>query len=126
MPPSQSSPTPSPLSCGTCHQPILPQYYFCPNCGTKVHEPPLLTTTTAQLGIYFLSIILPSLCFLFIGKWKGIQYLKSNDKKARTIGIIACGLLFISTIFTFWYAYTLTQKMVQSSMVGINADLDGY
>lgn len=112
--------------CLVCHQTILPEYYFCPNCGTKIHLPPLATTLQAQIFLYGLSIILPSLCFLFIKKWDGVRYLQSSDQKPKTIGAIACVLLVTSTILTFWYAYSYTQQLVQSSIKNINSSMDGY
>ncbi len=116
------SPTPSEI-CLVCHQPIRQEYYFCPNCGTKLHAPPLSTSVTSQAWLYFLSIILPSLAFLFITKWKGLEYLRAKDEKTRIVGIIACVLLLVSTILTFWYAYAITQAMLQKTLNGaINLD----
>lgn len=110
------------LLCGTCHQKIFPEYYFCPNCGTKIHEPPLSTTPSTQLSLYAFSLILPAICFLFVNKWKGIKYLESQDKQARTVGIIASCILIISTVLTFWYAYTVTQKILGQALQGVNLE----
>lgn len=114
------------LSCRVCHQDILPQFYFCPNCGTKIAEPPLLTTFSSQLGLYLFSAILPLICFLFVTKWKGFSYIRSQDAKARTVGFIAFTTLVLSTILTSWYAYTYTQKITQSLLKsqtsGVNLD----
>ena len=109
--------------CQVCHQLILPTYYFCPNCGTKVNSAPLSTTLGKQFGIYLFSIILPSICFLFITRWPGLNYFKSNDPKARLIGEIAFTLLILSTILTFWYAFSWTQSAVQSFSNSLNAEL---
>ena len=109
--------------CETCHQPILPTYYFCPNCGTKINSAPLSTTVGKQFGIYLFSIILPSICFLFITRWPGLKYFRSSDPKAKIIGEIALTLLILSTIFTFWYAYSWTQHVVQSTIDSMNVDL---
>lgn len=113
-------------SCAFCHQPLLPQYYFCPNCGKQIHQPPLPTGIGAQLSLYALSIILPSLCFLFIRNWKGIEYLKEKNGTSKIIGTIACTLLLLSTVLTFWYAYKVTQDIVQKAMKSTEANMNDF
>ena len=110
-------------TCPVCHQPILPQYYFCPNCGNKINSAPLETGINAQLWIYFLSAILPMIGYLAIGKWKGIKYARSKDSKTKNIGIIACIILALSTIITIWLAYIWTEDAIQSSINSINTDM---
>jgi hypothetical protein len=110
--------------CPNCHQPTLPQYYFCPNCGTKLNQAPLSTTVMAQLKIYAFSIILPMLCFLFVTSWQGVKYFKSKDPKAKQIGQIAWVLLILSTIVTIWLVVVWTQDYINSTVAGINMDLN--
>ena len=110
-------------TCPSCHQPVLPSYYFCPNCGFNLRPAPLSTSSGTQLLIYAHSIILPSLLFITISKWKGYTYLKSPDPAEKQIGAIAMFLLVCSTIFTFWYAYTWTMNYVNESIAAINSDL---
>ena len=120
-------PTPvTPSICPTCHQPVIPQYYFCPNCGTKLNLAPLSTTLTAQLKVYAFSIILPMICFLFIGKWPGNKYYKSTDPKTKRIGLIAWTLLVLSTIITIWLVVIWTQGVIQSSINSINTDMGSF
>ena len=109
--------------CSVCHQPILPQYYFCPNCGAKLNSAPLSTTFATQAWIYALSIILPMTCFIFIKKWPGVKYFKSDDPKAKTIGQIAWFLIILSTIVTIWLVVVWTRKAIQSSINSINTDM---
>lgn len=111
--------------CPTCHQPTLPQYYFCPNCGTKLNQAPLSTSAGAQLLLYAFSIILPPMCFLFVNKWQGMRYLKSKDPKVKQIGQIAWALLILSTILTIWLVVVWTQSYINSTVAGINADMSG-
>lgn len=111
--------------CSACHQPILPQYYFCPNCGAKINSAPLSTTAGTQAWIYAFSIILPMLCFIFVTKWPGIKYYKSNDLKTHRIGQIAWAILILSTIATIGLAYFWTEQMIQSSINSINTDFSG-
>lgn len=114
-----------PLLCTNCHIELLPTYYFCPNCGTSAHELPLSTTTWTQTQLYMFSIILPLICFLTISKWKGLKYLRSQEKEARVVGIIACTLLVVSTIFTVYFTIIATEKLIQNTMNSVNVDVDG-
>jgi hypothetical protein len=109
--------------CPVCHQPILPSYYFCPNCGAKLNAAPLSTTSTAQAKLYAHSIILPLLCFFTASRWQGIRYFKSSDPKTKQIGLIACILITLSTILLVWYAIIWTQQEIQSQVNSINADM---
>jgi len=112
-------------ACPICHQPVLPQYYFCPNCGAKINSAPLSIAVGTQLWIYAFSVILPMICFIFVTKWPGMKYYKSKDPKIHQIGQIAWALLIISTIVTIWLAFVLTQEMIQSSVNSINTDFSG-
>jgi surface polysaccharide O-acyltransferase-like enzyme len=111
--------------CQVCHQPILPTYYFCPNCGVKLNSAPLSTSVATQIGIYLFSIILPSILFLFITRWPGLKYFKSNDKKTKLIGEVALTLLILSTIFTFYFTYIWTQSAMQELNNALNTSLNG-
>lgn len=113
------------VTCPVCHQPVLSQYYFCPNCGAKINSASLSTTAGTQTWIYLFSIILPMICFIFVTKWPGMKYYKSKDQKTHQIGQIAWALLIISTVVTIWLAFVLTQEMIQSSVNSINTDFSG-
>ena len=110
--------------CSVCHQPVHSGDYFCPNCGAKLNTAPLSTTVGTQVWIYAFSIILPFLCFLFIGKWPGVKYFKSKDPKAKQIGWIAWILIVLSTIVLVWYAIVWTKEITQSTINSINADMN--
>jgi hypothetical protein len=117
-------PTSSTATCPVCNQPVLLQYHFCPNCGTKLSAVPLSTSFDSQFQLYFFSIILPMICFLFITRWKGWKYFKSPDEKTQTIGLIACGLLIVSTIFTIYVATVWTRDVINSSTASINSQMN--
>ncbi len=110
--------------CPTCHQPVLSSYYFCPNCGTKLNSAPLSTTLGAQIKLYAFSAILPFICFLFITRWSGMKYFKSNDPKTKQIGEVAWVLLILSTVIMIWSAIVWTQSYINSTVAGINADMN--
>lgn len=112
--------------CPTCHEPVQPSWYFCPNCGTKLNQAPLSTSIGTQAGIYAFSIILPMICFIFVTKWPGMKYIRSKDPKAKLIGQIAWVLIILSTIAVIWLAYVWTQSEIQSSINSINTDLGSF
>jgi hypothetical protein len=112
--------------CQVCHQPILPTYYFCPNCGVALTSAPLSTSIVTQIGIYLFSIILPMIAFLFITRWPGLKYSKSSDIKARWVGIIAWVLLISSSVITYWLIYIELQQFSQSLNDILNTDLGTF
>ena len=88
------------LFCPVCHQPIKPEYYFCPNCGTNLKETLGGISVWTQVGIYFISVFLPPLGF-----WPGVKYFMKQNPQAKKIGIIAIGLTLLSSIITIWLIY---------------------
>jgi predicted Na+-dependent transporter len=112
--------------CPVCHQPVEPQWYFCPNCGAKINAAPLSTSVGTQAWIYFFSIILPMIAFIFVTRWPGVKYFKSNDPKTKQIGQIAWMLVIFSTIITVWVAIVWTQNYIKSTVDSINTDLSSY
>lgn len=83
------------LTCKHCDFPIQENYYFCPNCGKKLKQPPLPTGILRQIYIYGLSVLLPPL-----GLWPAVKYLMQPSGKAKIIGLIAIILTIISTVLT--------------------------
>jgi hypothetical protein len=128
IPPTPPGGAPSAMICPQCHFPVKPEYYYCPNCGKPLHEPPLSTSVGTQLWIYAFSIILPIICFLAVSYWPGIKYFRSKDPGAQQIGLIAIILMALSTIITFWLAIVWIQQAVQQSVnsVGNLGGLGGY
>jgi hypothetical protein len=91
-----------PLVCNACNASLQNTFFFCPNCGKKIKDPPVSTTIGKQIGIYLLSVFLPPLGF-----WPGVKYMLAPDKKAQMIGLVANVLTLVSTIATVWYSYQL-------------------
>ena len=101
-----------PKYCPVCHLQVQDNYYFCPNCGKNLKEPPL--TLTKEIGIYALSLFLPPL-----GLWPGIKYFSSANPKLKKVGIIAIVLTIISSFITIW----LTIVTMNTVMQGANSQL---
>lgn len=117
-------PTPSPsMICPQCHQPIKPEYYYCPNCGKKLSDAPLATDFGAQFFLYAFSIILPAIAYLAITKWQGITYARSADPKAQEMGWIAIALITLSSIVMVWLTAIWIQGFIQTqtSTAGLSA-----
>jgi hypothetical protein len=114
-------PMPQVAICPRCHFSVKPEYYFCPNCGAKLTDAPLATDSMTQMLIYGFSIILPLIAYLAITKWPGIKYLRSQDEKAKQIGIIALGLLIVSSVIMFWLTYVWIQGYIQSSVSNMSS-----
>lgn len=111
--------------CPQCHQPILPEYYFCPNCGKKLEEVPLSTTIWAQLWLYvFTLIIMPFTAYLAYRHWQGIAYVRSKDPKARRMGLISIGILIGTIAFLIWSLWTgiaQLQESIQAQQNNLNS-----
>lgn len=119
------APSPAPAAaaqaavCPTCHLPVLPTWYFCPNCGTKLGEKPLSTSVLTQAGIYLFSIFLPVIAFLGIKFWPGMKYLRSSDWTRKQIGIVAIGLMILSTIVIIWWSIVWFEGFMQAASGGL-------
>ncbi len=101
--------------CPFCHFPLNETFYFCPNCGKKLSEPPV--STAKKAGVYLLSIFLPPL-----GLWPGIKYLFSKNEKTKRVGEIAIILTILSTIVTLWLSVAAFNSLSQS----VNSQLNQY
>ncbi len=95
----------SQTTCPDCKANLSESDYFCPNCGKKIKEKPLLTTLSKQLSIFLISFLLPPL-----GIWPGIKYLRQADEKSKKIGLIAIFLTIISIVIASW----LTTNLINS------------
>lgn len=97
------------LTCKHCKYPIAETFYFCPNCGKKIKNPPPVTTISKQISLYLISVLLPPLGF-----WPGLKYLFSKDPKARIIGLIAIALTIVSLVVTTWLTINFFQSQLNS------------
>ena len=108
------------MVCPQCHLPQSPEFYFCPNCGTKLRTPPLSTSVISQTLLYLFSAVLPWIAYLAITKWDGIKYMRSPDSQTRNIGYIALIILVVSSIIAFWLVGVWINQALSSVTSGLN------
>jgi hypothetical protein len=113
------------MVCPQCHQPVQPEFYYCPNCGKKLNEAPLPTDLGAQIMLYGFSIILPIICYIAVGYWQGIKYARSADPAAQRMGWIAIILIAASTFVTFWLAAIWINQAISQATSSVG-NLGGY
>ena len=101
------------MICPRCHQTIQPTDYFCPNCGKKLHSPPLSTSISSQIVLYLKTLLLPPFGFIW-----GYRYLRQSDSKSKLIGLAVIIITIIETIwlifFTINFTNTLNQQINQT------------
>jgi len=88
--------------CPVCHQDVLPNYYFCPNCGTNLKGITAPVSAIVQIGLYALALFLPPL-----GLWPGVKYLMKKNKQAKIVGGVTIALTLISSIVTIWWIFSI-------------------
>lgn len=81
------------LLCPVCQFKIQGDWFFCPNCSKTLKEKALEITFSKQILIYFVSFFLAPL-----GLGWGLKYVRSADKKVKTVGIISIVLTVLSII----------------------------
>jgi hypothetical protein len=82
------------ISCPTCHQPVRPTDYFCPNCGKNLRPAPLSTSLSGQISLYLKTLLLPPLGLVW-----GFRYLRQSDTKSKIVGLVT---IIITTIEVIW------------------------
>ena len=85
-------------TCPTCHLAMQSTWYFCPNCGKQLAEPPVVISIPKQFLIYLVSFFLSPL-----GLGWALKYIKHPDRKVRIVGAISLFLTFLALGLTFFY-----------------------
>lgn len=93
--------------CSICHQPVLDEYFYCPNCGNNLKEKLIPVSLAAQLGMYALAIFLPPL-----GLWPGIKYLSKKSSQAKRVGVITIVLTLIASMATIWAIFSIFNNYI--------------
>ncbi len=96
-------------TCKYCKAQVAENFYFCPNCGKKLKEPPFKFSWGKTIVIILESIFLPP-----FGIIPGIRYLMKYDNRALIIGFTAIILTFLSTGITLIYTINFINKSVNS------------
>lgn len=95
--PNSNPQTPTKLSnqahCNRCHSEISQSFYFCPQCGHKIKEPPYHFSAVSTFSILLLSFLFPP-----FGLIPGFKYLKNENKKAKLVGVLTIIVTIISFI----------------------------
>lgn len=81
----------------------------------------LNTTGAKQIVIYLVSFFLPP-----FGLGWGFKYLKSNNGKAKKIGMVAILLTIISLTLAFWISKTFMDNLTKSINKEINLEDFNY
>ena len=84
--------------CKYCKNPIMETFYFCPNCGKKLKEPPFKFSWGKTIAIVLESVLLPPL-----GLFPGFRYLRMKEAGAKTLGAIAIILTIVSSVLATIY-----------------------
>ena len=91
--------------CPICSFQLVPEWYFCPNCGKQLKEAPIVISIPKQILIYAVSFFLAP----FGLSW-GLKYIKYKDRHVKIVGIISLVLTFLSIIMMlFAFKYTMDQ-----------------
>lgn len=95
--------------CKNCKIATLDYYFFCPNCGKKLKEPPFKFSWEKTIAIIVGAILLPP-----FGLIPGIKYLFKDDLKAQIIGVITIVLTFIITGVLIIYSINLFKQVTNT------------
>lgn len=98
----------NPSICPQCQTILLPNSNFCPNCGFQIVTSPQVIGIGKQVWIYFVSLFLPPLGFIWTFK-----YFKSENQQLKRIALIAAAITIISIIISIWISVGFFQGIQQ-------------
>jgi hypothetical protein len=96
------------IVCPACNASSHSSANFCPNCGRSLKPAVLSTSIPKQIVVYLISFFLAPL-----GLWFAWKHLKQDDRKSKTIGIVAIALTVISVALTIWTMAALFNSIQQ-------------
>lgn len=79
--------------CKFCQAQVSESFYFCPNCGKKIKEPPFKFSLGKSISIIVFAVLFPPL-----GIIPGIKYFLKDDRRAQFVGIITIAVTIIASI----------------------------
>lgn len=96
------------MNCKKCGFQIQENFYFCPNCGEKIKEPPFKFSVTQSIKIILLSLLVPP-----FGVVPSFKYIKASDSKAKIVGILGLFLNILVLVLATIYLYNAITKSVE-------------
>lgn len=81
-------------SCPACRQPVDSTDYFCRNCGKNIRPRPLSISIGSQLVLYFKTLLLPPLGFIW-----GFRYLRQSSIGSKLVGLFVIILTLAELIW---------------------------
>jgi hypothetical protein len=85
------------MVCSVCNAAVPSSANFCPNCGKRLRTIPPVTSVSRQIVVYLISFFIAP-----FGLWYAWKYLRQDDNKSKTIGVVAIVLTVISVAITIW------------------------
>ena len=98
----------TPTICPQCQNILLPNENFCPKCGFQIVQNPQVIGIGKQVWIYFVSLFLPPLGFIWTFK-----YFRSDSDQLKRIALVATILTVISIILSIWFTFGFFQGIQQ-------------
>lgn len=117
---AQTNNKPQATTCRYCKKPAWDSYFFCPNCGKKLKEPPFVFSWLKTIGVILESLLLPPL-----GIFPGVKYLRIKNNTARIVGLIAIIITIIMTLVliillrTYLNSVSQTYNQIYEMQTGI-------
>jgi hypothetical protein len=96
-------------SCKSCGAQVNDSFYFCPNCGKKLKEPPFKFSIGKSIGLLLFSFLFPP-----FGIIPGAKYFLKNDVKAQVIGLLAIAITIISSILLVILTINIVNRTMET------------
>lgn len=106
-------------TCSVCHVTIRPSDFFCFNCGHNLKPTPPATSISTIVTLALGSIVLPPMGFIWSAK-----YLRSQDPKIRSIGLMLIAITVIVIIIAM--RFTITTYNTAMKQVNQIQNLQGF
>ena len=108
-------------TCKFCKSAIQESFYFCPNCGKKIKEPPFKFSLGKSITIIVAAFLIPP-----FGIIPGIKYFLKDDRRAQFVGLVTIAVTIIATgLFIVVTARVINYyKDVSSQILQIQGNLN--
>lgn len=109
------------MECPECKNKIDDKVFFCPICGKKIKEKPVVMDFWHLLWLFILSLFLPPL-----NMGLTMKYIKSPDEKAKRLGWISLTIMTVALLIGFWIAARWAQNLNDQVNDEMSRYLRGY